>query len=274
MKIGALSWNGNNIGDDIQSVAVMQHLPPVDVFLNRDHLNSYDGPETLLVTNGWFLSKLDNWPPSPSIKPIFFGFHVQKHAKPTIARHVDYLKKHQPIGCRDQGTVDFIRSLGVEAYLSLCNTLTFNAPADRDPDSIYLVEANRDQLSPKLFKKGLTVKTVSHRFIDVSAETRLQYAKEIVETYGKKAALVVTTRIHCAMPCIAMGVPVIFVGPKSYRTQIVEEVGLQRHNTWHPLKHPFTRRIEAWPQPLDIAETKKRVTADIKSRIAAALAKA
>lgn len=41
MKIGALSWNGNNIGDDIQSVAVMQHLPPVDVFLNRDHLNSY-----------------------------------------------------------------------------------------------------------------------------------------------------------------------------------------------------------------------------------------
>ena len=30
MKIGALSWNGNNIGDDIQSVAVMQHLPSVD----------------------------------------------------------------------------------------------------------------------------------------------------------------------------------------------------------------------------------------------------
>jgi len=174
---------------------------------------------------------------------------------------------------RDQGTVDFIRSLGVEAYLSLCNTLTFNAPAERDPDSIYLVEANRDQLSPKLFKKGLTVKTVSHRFIDVSAETRLQYAKEIVETYGKKAALVVTTRIHCAMPCIAMGIPVIFVGPKSYRTQIVEEVGLKRHNTWHPLKHPFTRKIEAWPQPLDIAETKKRITADIKSRIATALAR-
>lgn len=69
MKIGALSWNSNNIGDDIQSIAVMQHLPPVDVFLNRDHLNSYDGPKTLLVTNGWFLAEIENWPPSPSIKP-------------------------------------------------------------------------------------------------------------------------------------------------------------------------------------------------------------
>ncbi len=116
------------------------------------------------------------------------------------------------------------------------------------------------------------MKTVSHRIIDVTAATRLQYAKEIVESYGKKAALVVTKRIHCAMPCIAMGIPVIFLGPKTYRTQIVEEVGLRRYDAWHPLKHPFTRKIEVWPQPLDITETKKRVTADIKSRIAAALA--
>ena len=57
MKIGALAWSGNNIGDDIQTIAVMQHLPPVDIFVNRDQLHTDDGPELRLVTNGWFLAE-------------------------------------------------------------------------------------------------------------------------------------------------------------------------------------------------------------------------
>jgi len=272
MKILALNWLGNNIGDDIQTIAIMRHLPPVDGFINRDHLNSYDGPPALLVTNGWFLSALDNWPPSEAIKPLFFGFHVQKHAKATIARHVDYLKKHEPIGCRDRGTMEFIRSLGVEAYLSLCSTLTFDAPEDRNPDSIYLVEAELSDLTRRFRKThGLTVRSVSHRFIDVSAATRLQYARELVEVYGRKAAMVVTSRIHCAMPCVAMGIPTIYVGPKAYRTEILEEIGLTRRDRWHLFKHPFAKQIDEMPAPIDHAETKKRINADLKDRISKAL---
>ena len=273
MNILALNWLGNNIGDDVQTVAVMQHLPRVDGFINRDHLNSYDGPAALLVTNGWFLDKLDNWPPSPSIKPLFFGFHVQEHAKATIARHADYLKKHQPIGCRDRSTMEFIRSLGVEAYLSLCSTLTFEAPADRKPEALYLVEADATNLAPKFRKShGLKVKRVSHRFVDVSAETRLQYAREIVETYGRKAGLVITKRIHCAMPCVAMGIPTIFIGPKTYRTEIVEEIGLKRREDWNPIRRPFEGRIDRIPEPLDIGEIKARIRSDLRNRIQAALA--
>lgn len=273
MKILALNWLGNNIGDDIQTVAVMQHLPHVDGFINRDHLNSYDGPEALLVTNGWFLSELSNWPPSPAIKPLFFGFHVQKHAKATIARHADYLKKHEPIGCRDTGTMEFVRSLGVDAYLSLCSTLTFDAPATRAADSLYLVEASLDDLTPGFRKShGLKVKEASHRFIDVSAETRLQYAREIVQTYGNKAAMVVTTRIHCAMPCVAMGIPTIYIGPKSYRTEILDDVGLGRRDRRHPFKRPFAPKIDGIPPVLDFAEKKAGIKADLRSRIAAALA--
>lgn len=273
MNILALNWFSNNIGDDIQTIAVMQHLPRVDAFIDRDHLNTYDGPEAILVTNGWFLEELDNWPPSPAIKPIFFGFHVQTRAKATIARHADYLRKHQPIGCRDQVTVDFVRSLGVEAYLSLCSTLTFEAPAERKPDSLYLVEADLGDLASNFRKShGLKVKIVSHRFIDVSAETRLQYARDIVQTYGQKAAFMITKRIHSAIPCVAMGIPTIYVGPKTYRTEIVEHIGLKRQDTWHPLKRPFVRRIDAIPAPLDVGELKTRVRTDLRNRIAAALA--
>jgi hypothetical protein len=279
MKVGALAWSGNNIGDDIQTVAVMQHLPRVDVFIHRDRLHAYDGPQLLLVMNGWFLMEPHNWPPSPAIRPIFFGFHVQERAKPSMAKHADYLFRHQPIGCRDRGTVEFIRSLGVEAYLSFCATLTFDAPEDRAPDSLYLVEASRHEMARSIKKRhGLKVKEVSHRFIDVPHETRLGYAREVVRAYGRHAAMVVTSRIHCAMPCLAMGIPTLFVGPRNYRTQILEDVGLVRHDPLTQIQRiPAVQRLlgsgqKEWPKPLDISEIKCKVSADLRSRIAEALA--
>ena len=273
MKIAALGWDGNNIGDDIQTVAVMQHLPPVDFFLNRDHLNEYDGPECLLVMNGWFMTKPNNWPPSPKIKPIFFGFHVQENARASVARHVEYLKKHEPIGCRDSGTVDFVRSLGVEAYLSLCATLTFQPAEMREAQNLYLVEADLSRLHRDIRSKhGLKIKEASHRFIDVSPATRLQYAREVVETYRQNAAMVVTSRIHCAMPCVAMGIPVLFIGPKVFRTEILEEIGLVRHERSQDWLTRLTApKIREWPRVLDVSELSKRVKDDLRGRIEKAL---
>lgn len=272
MNILALNWLSNNIGDDVQTVAVMQHLPRVDAFIDRDHLNQYDGPPAILVTNGWFLEALDNWPPSDAIKPIFFGFHVQKRARPTIARHAAYLKRHEPIGCRDSATMEFIRSLGVEAYLSLCSTLTFNAPPERKPDSIYLVEADLSDLTPSFRKNhGLKLRTVSHRVPETPSDVRLRFAREIIETYGRKAALIVTKRIHCAMPCVAMGIPTVFIGPQTNRTAILEEIGLKRQSKWHPIKNPFASRVAEIPPPLDIDAVKARIREDLRTRIAAAL---
>ena len=40
------------------------------------------------------------------------------------------------------------------------------------------------------------------------------YAKKVLEKYYNEAKLVITSRIHSAMPCIAMGIPVIFIHPK------------------------------------------------------------
>lgn len=272
MNILALNWLSNNIGDDVQTVAVMQHLPRVDAFIDRDHLSQYDGPQAILVTNGWFLEKLENWPPSENIKPIFFGFHVQDRAKPTIAHHAQYLKRHEPIGCRDSATVAFVRSLGVEAYLSLCSTLTFEPIADRSPDSIYLVEADDDALTRSFRKNnGLKLKSISHRVAETPTEVRLAFAKNMIETYGRRAALVVTKRIHCAMPCIAMGIPTVFIGPKTDRTAIVEEIGLERRDKWNRFTRPFAPRISEIPKPLDISEIKSKVRLDLQKRIAAAL---
>jgi hypothetical protein len=113
---------------------------------------------------------------------------------------------------------------------------------------------------------------VSHRVVEVSTGTRLQFARETIETYGRKAALVVTKRIHCAMPCVAMGIPTVFIGPKTYRTEIVEEIGLKRWQRSNLPIWPFAHRIDRIPAPLDISAIQNSIRTDLRNRIAAALA--
>jgi exopolysaccharide biosynthesis predicted pyruvyltransferase EpsI len=49
-------------------------------------------------------------------------------------------------------------------------------------------------------------------------------AQEYLDRYRKEAKLVITSRLHCALPCIAMGIPVIVMGDhRDKRLQLVEE---------------------------------------------------
>ncbi len=47
-----------------------------------------------------------------------------------------------------------------------------------------------------------------------SEDAKFAYADELLNKY-RKARFVVTTRIHCALPCLAMGVPVLFLYDKN-----------------------------------------------------------
>ena len=45
-----------------------------------------------------------------------------------------------------------------------------------------------------------------------SEDEKMEYARKLVERYSR-ARYVVTTRIHCALPCVGMKTPVVFVNP-------------------------------------------------------------
>lgn len=115
----------DNVGDNIQSLAVSQHVEKVDMFIDRDSLSSYEGEECVVVMNGWFSHRVGNWPPSAAIHPIFFGFHMTTAAMDAYKKHVAYFKKHEPIGCRDPETAKVLREWGIESYVSGCATMTF-----------------------------------------------------------------------------------------------------------------------------------------------------
>lgn len=253
MKYGLLTYDENkkvyNVGDNVQSLAAKQFLPRVDEFINREKLGDYRGGKTKLIMNGWFTHNIHNWVPSDDIEPLFVSFHMNNSAAPYMLseKGIAYLKKHEPIGCRDQFSADTLKEKGIDAYFTGCLTLTLDTYKVDDSergDDIYIVDPLysyptlekvtydykrflRSILDGKLFKLGKKKKHLEG-FIDSDLLKTAKYvnqeppanshtdaekfalAEEILHKYAR-ARLVITSRIHCALPCLAMGTPVIFV---------------------------------------------------------------
>lgn len=253
MIYGLLTYIENkknfNVGDNVQSLAAKQYLPQVDQFLNRETLADYKGEKIKLIMNGWFTHNIHNWVPSEDIIPLFVSFHINNTAAPHMLSEngIAYLKKHEPIGCRDQFSVDTLKAKGIDAYFTGCLTLTldnYKVDDSQRTDEIYIVDPLysyptyekvtydykrflRSIQNGNLFKIGKKQKHIKN-FIDSDllkkaiyinqeppAKTytdaqKFEMAEAILKKYAK-AKLVITSRIHCALPCLAMGTPVIFV---------------------------------------------------------------
>lgn len=253
MNYGLMTYAENsktfNIGDYIQSLAAKQFLPRVDEYINREELASFNGEKTKLIMNGWFTHNASNWVPSESINPLIISFHINNTAAPFMLdeKGISYLKKYQPIGCRDYFTVDLLKAKGIEAYFSGCLTLTLDSYRVEDSlrnDDIYIVDPlygfpNKDRIlfNTKTFLKGVLSKEIfemgqSKQFMkqifteelmssaiyikqEVPAniyteDEKFKLAEELLNKYAR-AKLVITSRIHCALPCLALGTPVIYI---------------------------------------------------------------
>lgn len=253
MKYGIFSYDENkiffNVGDNIQSLAAKQFMPRVDTYINRECLAEYHGEKMKVIMNGWFTHNYNNWVPSEDIEPLFVSFHVNNTAAPGMLndKGIAYLKKHEPIGCRDQFTADLLKSKGIEAYFSGCLTLTLDSYKVDDSergDKIYIVDPLysyprwekvtmdwkwfvKSILNGKLFQLGKKKKHLKN-FISsdllksaiyinqeppantYNDDQKFAMAEDLLHQYAK-AKLVITSRIHCALPCLAMGTPVIFI---------------------------------------------------------------
>ena len=240
-----LAWPEYNAGDYIQSLAAAQFLPRVDKYVNREKLNEYNGNTLKLIMNGWFMHKPGNWPPSADIDPLMISFHLNSQAKNEMlnAKGVDWFKQHAPIGCRDIYTLEALTGAGVECYQSGCLTTTFENHYGDRTDDIYFADVlfrvpgwatsartpreflkavisgdafrmnTRNRLLADIFSVELLekAKMISHYHPARHTEKeRFTVAESLLKKYAT-AKLVVTSRLHCALPCLAFGTPVIFV---------------------------------------------------------------
>jgi hypothetical protein len=245
MQYGLITYdikNHFNVGDYIQSLAARQFLPQVDQYVNREKLSEYSGPKIKLIMNGWFMHHPKNWPPSSDVIPLFISFHLTKRAAATILdeRRVSYLKKYR-VGARDTSTLNLLKAKGIDTFFSGCLTMTLGNSYQHKPGTdIYFVDVlykwyfigRRRRLLRKIFGDEIikSAKFITHNYSSQNYKTeksRFQLANSILKRY-QNAKLVVTSRLHCALPCLAMGTPIIFVdGYISYKDRD-RFVGLRR----------------------------------------------
>ena len=229
MKEGIVCYfDSRNMGDEVQSIAAQKLLDNKEVqLLDRENLDSFKSDDKVrLLCNGWFMHD-GGWPPSEDIDPYFISFHVakfpsarQKLIRPELA---DYYKKFEPIGCRDHATKRLFESIGVEAYYSGCVTLTLPKYEGERNNDIVVADLFYDglldesyankvvkKLIPKKYHDRVKMTTHTRENRDLPIEQKMEEAQELLDIYAK-ASMVVTSRIHCALPCLAMGTPVFFL---------------------------------------------------------------
>lgn len=225
-EAGVLLYSTSNLGDEIQSLAAASLLPARNILgFDRDWLRSASCSDNLpVMMNGWFGHYSKEWPPSLSISPIFQGFHIARQFLYS-EQSINYLQRYQPIGCRDYTTVEGLASRGVKSYFSGCPTITFTAQPPVKRRGIYFVDCETGQpdghirsvyslfcdiVPQEIRRQG---KHITHNVPAWMAPLyglKIRKAIQLLERY-KRAELVVTSRLHCALPCLAYGTPCIFI---------------------------------------------------------------
>jgi hypothetical protein len=260
-----------NIGDYVQALASAQYYPTIDGFIEREKLLEYKGDKSNVIMNGWYMHHPEQWPPSDKINPLFVAFHLNILAKDALLseKSINYLKLHEPIGCRDEWSASLLQEKGVKAYFSGCMTLTLGKRYknnEKDAGKVYFVDPaysyTKIELLPILLTLLFNFSRVSKmlttlydkkksklknylvaaailreysRLFSKDVITNAEYicqqssvynqkyksnselldcAESLIKKYAK-AEFVVTSRIHCALPCLGMETPVLYTFAKN-----------------------------------------------------------
>jgi len=189
-----------NMGDYVQSIAARQFVGDKAVLLERDHLHEYEGEPVKLIMAAWWMHYPENWPPSKNIVPLFTSFHItpDKADKMLSEEGVAYLKKHEPIGCRDKGTQRLLENRGIRAFFSGCLTLTLGRTYRHEikKDVVSFVDPHFGTLSFKkpfsLVRSGLVllknfgaIKKISQKMYSSQSIKSLLKTAEFYRQYNK-----------------------------------------------------------------------------------------
>lgn len=201
-KVALIDTKSRNIGDWVQTLAALQFAPNGE-FVTRDEIGD-ETRDLKIIGNAWWMEG-DKFPRlDQDILPI--SMHI---APKTGDKMFKWLKSREPIGCRDTDTVERLQAAGIEAYFSGCLTLTFPEYRGKREGIVYV-----DRVPEAWLKADWGGRKVTHLTHHVKGaekwtpQERIEYARKQLEIY-KTAELVITKRLHVALPCIAFGTPVL-----------------------------------------------------------------
>jgi Polysaccharide pyruvyl transferase len=270
-NLAVFSYCGANLGDHVQSLALLQHVRPRTLVL-RDHFRPQ--PELLLAANGW-LTK-GQIPTRQEFRDVkFFGIYL-----PPRLRTAEVAAKFQglgTIGCRDHVTAKFLQQHDVPVFLCRCATLSF--PRYEGPrEQIVCVDVSPaivERVRRRYRQQLGEVITLTHHLprpspadmTDRLIRSQFERAHHFLSLY-RSAALVVTNRIHVALPCLAFGTPVIVLSGHSDRYEIFSGTGVD----WNAAEElswwrSWRKQAGVVPPALDVQAHRQAYTAFVRETL-------
>ncbi len=234
MKYANIGWQETvrgkkaavNLGDNLQFLAIdyLYHKMGIKdiTYLNMSQAASYRGEKLTLPLNwalfdanymrGEFLNI------SKDIQPVFLGMTICSREEERFfnKENIAYLNANGPVGCRDAYTYQKLSQYGINAYLNGCVTITL--PKRKKPGKkLFLADAPIELKSAVEEHLGTEYECISQQvYLELEGdctkpgEIAARHYRYILEN----AAAVVTSRLHIASPCAALGIPVLFARKK------------------------------------------------------------
>lgn len=215
-----------NFGDNLQIFAIENLYKKMGININEliridfEDLKTYHGEEVLLPINGsLFNSGLlegNELKISDKIYPVFISVHLGGGFSTSLltTKNIDFLKKNDPIGCRDSYTKEVLSSCGIKVYLNGCMTLTFDKRNSKKTQKKIIGIDIANEISKFIPDKyGKKMEFMSQQ-VYISSNETIEHINNLFKNHynyiKENASLVITSRLHILLPCIAMGIPVIF----------------------------------------------------------------
>lgn len=180
-------------------------------------LTEYQGEYCVLPINAYSL----NIDYSHRILPVFLGLTLGgiNHLSQT---NIDLLKKFSPVGCRDERTMRVLLDQGVDAYMQGCIVATFSKREKLETQKkVFFINPEkgiREYIPEELLEN---YEFFSHDYYMTDEELfqeggLYKFGERIIEKYRAEARLVVTSKYHAAIICLALGIPVIMIIENNY----------------------------------------------------------
>ncbi len=264
----------NNLGDNMQIIAIHENYRSMGidlkdvVYIPTDDLDSYSGEYVILPVTMPLIDYREGGIAgrfSERIIPVFLGFTMVKDS--LEPGEVAYFKRFEPIGCRDERTLHTLRRYHIDCYLHGCITVTLpRRPCAHQADKVFIVDVDESLLGliPDHLKQNAEYRT---HLIKQRLENPKDAAIHQYQEYKDQAKLVITSLLHCAVPCAAAGIPVIMISTGvSYRMAWLEKL--------LPIYTPDRVDSVNWdPKPLEMEEHKEHVLSLTARRLRAAFEK-
>lgn len=231
MKYGLMYYKStDNIGDDIQTYVAIKYLPHIDYYIDREALSCFVPKEkeyVSMIMNGWYIHNKLAWPPSPYINPLLISMHFKDLEETDVGDSYlkefggEFLKRYEPVGARDIETQKRLSRNGIKSYFSGCMTLTLEKFPNIDKkEKICLVDVNEKVIEKVKENTKHEIEILTH-FLNPqetekkSISQRMSDVENLLKKY-QESKLVITNRLHVALPCVALGTSVIVLHKKFY----------------------------------------------------------